>query len=48
MTGLSELAPSMLDRIRHDLVGLKMPRAVEALNGVVRRLEHAEIGALEA
>ena len=48
MTSLAELTPSMLDRIRHDLVGLKMPRALEALDGVVRRLEHAEIGALEA
>ena len=48
MTSLAELAPSTLDRIRHDLVGLKMPRALEALDGVVRRLEHAEISALEA
>lgn len=48
MTSLAELTPSMLDRIRYDLVGLKMPRALEALDGVVRRLEHAEIGALEA
>ena len=39
---------SMLDRIRHDLVGLKMPRALEALDLVVRRLEQGEIGALEA
>lgn len=48
MTGASELHPSTLDRIRHDLVGLKMPRALEALDQVVRRLEHGEIGALEA
>lgn len=48
MTSPGELTPSMLDRIRHDLVGLKMPRALEALDGVVRRLEHAEVGALEA
>jgi len=39
---------SMLDRIRYDLVGLKMPRALEALDQVVRRLEQGEIGALEA
>ena len=39
---------SMLDRIRHDLVGLKMPRALEALDQVVRRLEQGEVGALEA
>jgi len=48
MSGIAELSPSMLDRIRHDLVGLKMPRALEALDQIVRRLEHAEISALEA
>jgi DNA replication protein DnaC len=48
MSGLPELGPSMLERIRHDLVGLKMPRALEALDQVVRRLEQGEIGALEA
>jgi DNA replication protein DnaC len=40
--------PSMIDRIRHDLVGLKMPRALEALDHVVRRLEQGELSALEA
>ena len=39
---------STLDRIRHDLVGLKMPRALEALDHVVRRLEQGELSALEA
>lgn len=48
MSGPGDLAPNTLDRIRHDLVGLKMPRALEALDQVVRRLEHGEIGALEA
>jgi DNA replication protein DnaC len=48
MNALAELTLSMLDRIRHDLVGLKMPRALEALDQIVRRLEHAEISALEA
>ncbi|MEQ9151882.1 MAG: IS21-like element helper ATPase IstB [Parvibaculum sp.] len=48
MSGPGDLVPSTLDRIRHDLVGLKMPRALEALDQVVRRLEHGEIGALEA
>jgi DNA replication protein DnaC len=43
-----DLNISMLDRIRHDLVGLKMPRALEALDQLVRRLEHGEISALEA
>jgi DNA replication protein DnaC len=48
MNALAELTPSMFDRIRHDLVGLKMPRALEALDQIVRRLERAEISALEA
>jgi DNA replication protein DnaC len=48
MNTLAELTPSTLDRIRHDLVGLKMPRALEALDQIVRRLEHAELSALEA
>ena len=48
MSALTELTPSMLDRIRQDLVGLKMPRALEARDQIVRRLEHAEISALEA
>jgi hypothetical protein len=37
----------MIAHIRHDLVGLKMPRALEALDHVVRRLEHGEHLALE-
>ena len=48
MNGSNDLNASMLDRIRHDLVGLKMPRALEALDHIVRRLEQGEIGALEA
>jgi DNA replication protein DnaC len=48
MSAFGDLIPATLDRIRHDLVGLKMPRALEALDQIVRRLEHAEIGALEA
>jgi len=48
MSTIAELTPSTLDRIRSDLVGLKMPRALEALEQVVRRLEHSEISALEA
>jgi DNA replication protein DnaC len=48
MSTIAELTPSTLDRIRSDLVGLKMPRALEALEQIVRRLEHAEINALEA
>ena len=41
MTGL-------LDRIHASLVGLKMPRAIESLDGVVQRLEQGDIGPLDA
>jgi DNA replication protein DnaC len=37
-----------VDRIRRHLVGLKMPRALEVLDHVLRRLECGEIGAPEA
>lgn len=37
-----------LERIRANLVGLRMPRALEALDHTVQRLEQGEIGALEA
>lgn len=37
-----------VDRIRRHLVGLKMPRALEVLDHVLRQLEHGEIGAPEA
>jgi DNA replication protein DnaC len=47
MTSLDAM-PSTIDRIRHDLVGLRMPRALEALDQTVRRLEQGEITALEA
>ncbi|WP_352707969.1 hypothetical protein [Mesorhizobium sp. M0598] len=48
MTNALDTTPSTIDRIRHDLVGLKMPRALEALDHIVRRLEQGEIAALEA
>ena len=48
MSASLDLSQNMLDRIRHDLVGLKMPRALEALDQIVRRLEHGEVSALEA
>ena len=38
----------LLDRIRGALVGLKMPRAMEALDHTVQRLEKGEITAIEA
>ncbi len=37
-----------LDRIRASLVGLRMPRAPEAPEDAIRRLERGEICALEA
>jgi DNA replication protein DnaC len=41
-------APTTLDRVRHSLIGLKMPRALEALDHVVRQIERGETSALEA
>ena len=38
----------LLDRIRGALVGLKMPRALEALDYTLRQLETGEITAIEA
>ena len=46
MTGTSPV--SLVDRIRRHLVGLKMPRALEVLDHILRRLECGEIGAPEA
>ena len=48
MSAALDLIPTTLERIRQDLVGLKMPRALEALDAIVRRLEQGEISALEA
>ncbi len=39
---------STVDRIRRHLVSLKMPRALEVLDHVLRQLERGEIGAPEA
>ena len=43
-----EAGPATLDRIRQYLIGLKMPRALEALEHILRRLERGELSALEA
>ncbi len=48
MSVASGFSENTLDRIRHALVGLRMPRALEGLDQIVRRLEHGELGALEA
>ena len=39
---------STADRIRQHLVGLKMPRALEALHATLSRIEQGEVSALEA
>jgi hypothetical protein len=47
VTATLEIVPSVLDRIRRTLVGLKMPRALEVLDQTVRQLERGEASALE-
>lgn len=42
------VTPATLERVRQHLVGLRMPRALEALGGVVQQLERGETSALEA
>ena len=41
-------APAVIDRIRRNLVGLKMPRALEILDVTLRGIERGETSALEA
>lgn len=48
MTAHVEIVPSVVDRIKQTMVGLKMPRAIEILDATVRRLERGEVTALEA
>ena len=43
-----EGGPATLDGIRRHLVGLKMPRPLEVLEHILRRIERGEISALEA
>jgi DNA replication protein DnaC len=47
MSATPEIVPSVLDRIRRTLVGLKMPRALEVLDQTMRQLERGEASALE-
>ena len=44
----ADIVPSVVDRIKHTMVGLKMPCAIEILDATVRRLERGEMTALEA
>jgi DNA replication protein DnaC len=41
-------AATRVDNIRHSLVGLKMPRALEMLDATLRRIEQGEIDGIEA
>ena len=45
---MSNSTPNTTDRIRRHLVGLKMPRALEALQTTLSRIEQGEVTALEA
>jgi DNA replication protein DnaC len=47
MTTRADPASSVLDRIRHSLVGLRMPRALEMIDDTVRQLERGEVSPLE-
>jgi DNA replication protein DnaC len=48
MSPPTEITPSVVDRIKRTLVGLKMPRALEILDATVRRIERGEVTPLEA
>ena len=48
VTGPTGSAPAVIDRIRRNLVGLKMPRALEILDVTLRGIERGETTALEA
>lgn len=41
-------AATTLDRIKHSLTGLRMPRALEVLDATVRRIEQGEIDGITA
>jgi DNA replication protein DnaC len=48
MNGQVEIVPSLVDRIKKSLIGLKMPRAIEILDVTLRRIEQGEVTAIEA
>jgi hypothetical protein len=48
MTAAPKIAPAILDQIRRTLVGLRMPRALEVLDQIVRQLERGEVSPLDA
>jgi DNA replication protein DnaC len=41
-------APAVIERVKRNLVGLKMPRALEILDVTVRGIERGEITTVEA
>ncbi len=45
---ISIMPENPVARIRHNLVGLRMPRALEALEGVIQQIERGQLGAIEA
>ncbi len=45
---MTPVSQSTVDQVRGLLVGLKMARALETLDDVMRRLEQGELSALEA
>jgi hypothetical protein len=48
MAAQAALAPALADHIKTMLVALRMPRALEAVDALVRQLERGEVTALEA
>ena len=48
MSAQAEIVPTLVERIKGSLVGLKMPRALEIVDATVRRIERGEVTALEA
>ena len=48
MSAQTEIVPTLVERIKRSLVGLKMPRALEIVDATVRRIERGEVSALEA
>jgi len=48
MTVHTMSAPSIVDRIKSTLVGLRMPHALESVDAIVHQLERGEVTALEA
>jgi DNA replication protein DnaC len=44
----AEIVPSLVERIKRTLVGLRMPRALEIVDATVRRIERGEVTPREA